>query len=218
LKIHSAEFVRSAAGVSDFPRDRVPQIAFIGRSKDGKSSLINALVKRNVARTSAAAGKTRHVNIYRLSLEAPGLEHLYLTDLPGYGYARGGADSAHGFERLTTAYFGCPPWHAAPIRGRPLGPTAAVLVVDARHPGLDSDRHAWAWLSTQDRPAAVVASKMDKLRRVEREGAVREWQEALNVPILPVSAVTGEGLKELWKLISKLVESSRPTREPSATA
>ena len=89
MKILSAEFVRSAASAPDFPRDPVPQIAFVGRSNVGKSSLINALAGSRVARTSAAAGKTRHVNIYRVALEAQGLGQLYLVDLPGYGYARG---------------------------------------------------------------------------------------------------------------------------------
>jgi GTP-binding protein len=186
----------------------VPQVAFVGRSNVGKSSLINALTKRRVARTSAAAGKTRHVNIYRLSLSLPGAERLYLVDLPGYGYARGGAESARTFEALTTAYFGCPSWQAAP-HGAPLGPSAALQVVDARHPGLEADKFAWEWLAAQDPPAAVVAAKIDKLTRAERTRSVREWQEALGTPVLPVSAVTGEGLNELWTLISRLLESSK---------
>jgi GTP-binding protein len=162
LKIQSAEFVRSGAGIADFPRDPVPQVAFVGRSNVGKSSLINALVGRRIARTSAAAGKTRHVNIYRLTVSDPGLDRLlYLVDLPGYGYARGGQSSVKEFEALTGAYFTCPPWYAAPARGVPLGPTAALHIVDARHPGLEADIFAWRWLSAQRRPAAVVASKFD---------------------------------------------------------
>jgi GTP-binding protein len=224
LKVLSAEFVRSAAGAPDFPRDPVPQVAFVGRSNVGKSSLINGLVKRTIARTSAAAGKTRHVNIYRLSLEARALPRLFLVDLPGYGYARGGTSSAQGFEALTTAYFACPPVARAAVaigpassRGGPYGPSAALLVVDSRHPGLEADRKAWEWLEALGRPAAVVASKVDKLTRAERERSAREWQAALKVPVLPVSVVTGEGLKELWTVISRLLESSRQTTPaPSA--
>jgi len=100
LKILSAEFVTSAAagGRADgIPRDGRPQIALAGRSNVGKSTLINALCKKKIARTSAAPGKTRLANVYRVSLEGgggPGRWELYLVDLPGYGYARGGAESA----------------------------------------------------------------------------------------------------------------------------
>jgi GTP-binding protein len=209
LKILAAEFVRSAAGPPDFPRDPVPQVAFVGRSNVGKSSLINALAKQRIARTSAAAGKTRHVNLYRLSLEGPGFDRIYLVDLPGYGYARGGAASAEGFEALTTAYFGCPSLHGTRERGVPLGPTAVVHVVDARHPGLDADRSASAWLLRQSRPVATVAAKIDKLTRAERTRSLQAWHDTLHVPVLPVSAVTGEGLKELWQRISGLLKTSR---------
>jgi GTP-binding protein len=209
LKVHSAEFVRSAVRAPDFPRDPVPQVAFVGRSNVGKSSLINALAGRTIARTSAAAGKTRHVNVYRLSLDAPGPGHLYLVDLPGYGYARGGEASAREFDALTGAYFACPPHDRASAKGVPLGPSVALLVVDARHPGLDADRHAWSWLARIGRPAAVVAAKIDKLSQAQRRQSAQEWQTVLKVPVLPVSAVTGEGLNELWKAISRLLQSSR---------
>jgi len=205
LKIHEAEFIRSAASATDFPRDPVPQVAFVGRSNVGKSSLINALVRRRVARTSAAAGKTRHVNIYRVRADSPALPMLYLVDLPGYGYARGGAASAEQFEALTAAYFACPPWHAPGARGVPLGPGGAIHVVDARHPGLEADQSAWRWLSSRV-PARVVATKIDKLTRTERTRSVAAWHDTLHVPILPVSVVTGEGLNELWTAISRLLE------------
>lgn len=217
MKIQSAEFIRSAASAADFPRDPVPQVAFVGRSNVGKSSLINALVKQRIARTSAAAGKTRHVNIYRLSIDTPGLERLYLADLPGYGYARGGESSAMEFESLTAAYFGCPSVYDTEQRGVPLGPSMVVHVVDARHPGLEADRRAADWLLRLELPVAAVAAKIDKLSRAERVHSVRAWQDTLHVPVLPVSAVTGEGLKELWQTINGLLKSSRQkTHEPSA--
>src|ERR1043166_7581067 len=94
----SAEFVVSAAGAGDFPRDRLPEVALLGRSNVGKSSLINALVGRSIARTSAAPGKTRLANFYRV--HRGGSPPLYLVDLPGYGYARGGDEAAREFKRL----------------------------------------------------------------------------------------------------------------------
>jgi len=92
-----AEFVTSAAGAGDFPRDRLPEIAMVGRSNVGKSSLINALVRRPLARTSAAPGKTRLANFYRVQRGSS--PPLYLVDLPGYGYARGGDASAQEFNK-----------------------------------------------------------------------------------------------------------------------
>ena len=204
MKVLGVEFVRSAAGASDLPRDPLPQVALVGRSNVGKSTLINALARRKVARTSAAPGKTRVLNLYLVRVEDRSMDRLYLVDLPGYGYARGG-DAARGiFDALAAEYFGRPPADDAP-HGTPSGPTAVLLLVDARHPGLDADRAALAWLRRQGRPVVAVATKVDKLSRAERARATRGWQAALNVPILPVSAATGEGLEELWKTISRLL-------------
>jgi GTP-binding protein len=195
-----AVFVRSAASASDLPRDGLSEIAFVGRSNVGKSSLINALARQRVARTSAAPGKTRLANIYRVTRGqgAP----LYLVDLPGYGYARGGRDAAMEFETLTAAYFG---QDRRDRRARAAVPAdrSALLLVDARHPGLDSDRAAWQWLTASVANCAVAATKIDKLARGERIRALRKLESVCETSVLPVSAVTGEGLDELWTLIDK---------------
>ncbi len=206
MKVLAVDFLRSAASADDFPRDGLPQLAVVGRSNVGKSTLINALVKRIVARTSAAPGKTRHVNLFRVTLAAgAGLDRFFLADLPGYGYARGGRAAQLEFEALTRDYFACPAAERDAPRGIPLGPTAVIQLVDARHPGLDTDLGAHAWLMAQDRPVAVVATKIDKLTRAERVRAKQIWNNSLNTPVLPVSAASGEGLEDLWTLIVKLL-------------
>jgi GTP-binding protein len=223
VKVVAADLLRSAAHPADLPRDPLPQIALVGRSNVGKSSLINALVCRAVARTSAAPGKTRLINLYVIRL-APGapLDRFYLVDLPGYGYARGGAPSQSAFETLTREYFACPPARRdrpdgagrapskaaeprAAIHGEPLGPTGVLQLVDIRHPGLAQDIAAHDWLATQDRPCAVIATKSDKLSRAERSRALQTWKNSLNAPVLAVSAATGEGMEDLWTLIVRLL-------------
>jgi GTP-binding protein len=123
---------------------------------------------------------------------------FYLVDLPGYGYARGGAGSAREFDELTRSYFG-----RGPV-------AAAVLLVDSRHPGLDTDVEAWQWMRQAVDRCAVAATKIDKLARGERIRALRDCESVLETSVLPVSAVTGEGLDELWKLIERLPSNRQP--------
>ena len=204
-----AEFVTSAAGAGDFPRDRLPEIALVGRSNVGKSSLINALVRRPLARTSAAPGKTRLANFYRVQRGSS--PPLYLVDLPGYGYARGGDGSAKEFNRLAEAYFAraandgaADLGRAGLVRPAEQKPIGVLLLVDSRHPGLESDLDAWSWLASQPCPRGVVGTKVDKLTRAERTRHARELESMFQLPVPLVSATDGEGLDELWKLIVKL--------------
>jgi GTP-binding protein len=186
----AAEFITSATSAKDFPRERLPEIAFVGRSNVGKSSLINALARRTIARTSASPGKTRLVNVYRVQRGTTG--PCYLVDLPGYGYAGGGDAAAAEFHALTEAYFGRP------------GNRAVLLLVDSRHPGLASDMETWEWIRSQPCARGVVAMKVDKLTRADRARHVREFETLFDLPVALVSASTGEGLDELWKMIASL--------------
>ena len=190
----SAEFVTSAAGADDFPKERLAEVALVGRSNVGKSSLLNALMRQSLARTSAAPGKTRLANFYRVKRGAA--PALFLVDLPGYGYARGGDASAREFNRLAEAYFAR------------TGPRGVILLLDSRHPGLESDMDAWRWLQMQQWPHAVVGTKVDKLTRAERARHGRELNTLFDIPVPLISAHTGEGLDELWKMIASLPKAT----------
>ncbi|HEY8535914.1 MAG TPA: GTPase, partial [Vicinamibacterales bacterium] len=133
MRIRTASFVTSAVGPDGLPADGLPELALVGRSNVGKSTLINALARARLARTSATPGKTRLVNVYRLEPDAG--SPFYLVDLPGYGYARGARDGA--FEAITTGYFDDRTAPATAGRRRPAA-FAALLLADSRHPGLDS--------------------------------------------------------------------------------
>ena len=197
MKVVEARFVTSAVSAEGIPKDGIPHIALVGRSNVGKSTLLNALAKREVARTSAAPGKTRLANLYRLQVEGgpggPGKWGLYLADLPGFGYARGGAASVAELAQIARAYFDSD--HAI----------AGVLhLVDSRHPGLDADLDAARWLQSLDVERASIATKIDKLSRSERVKNLRELERQLGMAALPISAASGEGLDDLWTLIARL--------------
>jgi GTP-binding protein len=197
LKVLEARFVTSAVNADGIPKDGVPHIALVGRSNVGKSTLLNSLAKREVARTSAAPGKTRLANLYRLLVDGgfggPGKWSLYLADLPGFGYARGGAASVAELAQIAAAYFESD--HAI----------AGVLhLVDSRHPGLDADLDAARWLQSLNVERASIATKVDKLSRSERVKNLRELERQLGMAALPISAANGEGLDDLWTLIARL--------------
>jgi GTP-binding protein len=247
LKVLNADFVTSAATADGVPRDDLPRIAMAGRSNVGKSSLINALCRSKIARTSAAPGKTRLVNFYRVLVEGgpggPGRWGLYLVDLPGFGYTRGGSESAAELAHVAESYFisgrrlrperGAKPPSAeergakppsAEERGakppsaeesRPRGrqapvsdPRSALLLVDSRHPGLSADLEAGAWLNELGVTYGLVATKIDKLSRVERARNLKTLETTFGMPALPVSAESGEGMDELWRTIARLTRTA----------
>lgn len=226
MHVVEAEFITSAADARGVPYD-APHLAMVGRSNVGKSTLINALLRQRLARTSAAAGKTRLLNFYRVTFDrfAP-VSRLYLVDLPGYGYARGGEEAQESFRVLLDGYF-----------GGASRPAAVLQLVDARHPGLPQDVAAWDWIRTLtthaartddtgtalDTPlsAAVVATKIDKLSRAELRRALDKWTRQLNAPVLPVSAATGDGMTDLWTLIVSLLrpqQAAKPGPNPPPTS
>jgi GTP-binding protein len=183
----------SAASAADFPQTGLPEIAMAGRSNVGKSSLINALVKQKVARTSAAPGKTRLANFYLIEPGGPRPKPLYLVDLPGYGYARGGADSVEEFEALTQQYF-----DASQSRRHLAG---VLQLIDARHPDLPQDTAAFEWLLRTQLPIAIVATKVDKLNRSDRARTLNTLEKRHGALVLPESALEHTGLDAIWHVI-----------------
>jgi GTP-binding protein len=185
-----ATFVTSAASAAQFLRTGLPEIAMVGRSNVGKSTLINTLVKQKIARTSAAPGKTRLVNYYLID------NAFYLVDLPGYGYARGGRESVEAFEQLTQTYFDPSTREERRIGG-------VLQLVDSRHPELPQDTAGYNWLLAVQAPVAIVATKIDKLNRSEQASTLRLLKQRYDSPVLPVSALKGDGLDEVWKIIRR---------------
>ena len=205
MKILSAELVTSAStgGPREGAlRDDAPQFAMCGRSNVGKSSLINALIRQTLTRTSAAAGKTRLANIYRITAAGQAGRDpwsIYLVDLPGYGYARGGHESREELAVVVDAYLRAGP------NTRP-GLAGIFLLIDSRHPGIRSDVDAYHHLGGIATPY-LIATKVDKLSRSERQRNLREIERTFGQPPLAVSATSGEGLDQIWRLISDSVRA-----------
>lgn len=203
----SAQFVTSAVFPGDFPTDGRPEIALVGRSNVGKSSLINALVRQDVARTSSTPGKTRQVNVYRVS-PAGGLP-FYLMDLPGYGHTGGGEKAREEFSSLTSLYFenriggqGRGRVQASPVARPSL--CGVVLAIDARHPDMSSDVDACRWLLSMGFPFMLVATKVDKLSQAEKARLSKTCRQVFGYEPLAVSALKGDGLTELWQQLRGL--------------
>ena len=189
VNLNQAEFIRSAVKASDFPRDRLPQTVFAGRSNVGKSSVINRLLNRkNFARVGSAPGKTTHINYFLID------KQLYLVDLPGYGYAQVSKQERDRWGRLIESWF-------ADTELMTLG----VLIVDARHKPTADDRTMSDFFLGTGKPFVVVANKLDKLKKSEIEGNLDRIRTVLElqdrVPVIPFSAEKGEGRQALLDLI-----------------
>jgi GTP-binding protein len=198
LKPQTVTFSGSASSPAQFPRDGLPEVAFLGRSNVGKSSLLNALAGvKGLARVSSDPGRTRLVNFFRAqgALRPGGGKRadLYLVDLPGYGYAKAPREVRSGWERLVTSY----------LEGRDVL-RLCVFIVDARHEPTEGDELLRAYLEHHGCPYVVAANKVDKLGRGEARRRERELQAGLAagaLRLVPVSATRGSGIDELWSIV-----------------
>lgn len=195
MKIISAEFATSAAGLEQCPAGSRPEVALAGRSNVGKSSLLNALVNRKkLARTSNTPGRTQLINFFLINGD------FYLVDLPGYGFAKVPARVKAGWGKMIEGYLA----GREQLRG-------VVLLVDIRHAPTADDRQMYAWLKHYHIPAAVAATKADKLSRgralqnlaVVRKTLALERED----PLVLFSALTGQGKDELWSVIEKWLDN-----------
>ena len=184
-----AEFVVSSGKPDTFPSDRLPEIAFLGRSNVGKSSLINALTgQRKLAFTSNTPGRTQTINFYRID------GAFYFVDLPGYGYARVPAHFAAQWKILIDEY----------LQKRETL-KLSCLVLDARRGWMEKDLDLKRWLEHHGKPYVVVATKVDKLNQSEQEHGLRAIRKE-GVEPLPFSALTGRGVREIWQAIATILQ------------
>ena len=194
MNFQNVEFLISAASPKDFPANRLPEIAFAGKSNVGKSSVINRLLQRkNFARVGDKPGKTIHVNYFTLDRKC------YLVDLPGYGFAKVSQSEKERWGKLMEDYF-----DANRI-------TLGILIVDYRHPPTNNDITMARWFLDSGCPFAVVANKMDKLKKSELEPNLKLIRQDLELPdicpVIPFSAEKGDGRDALVKLILDTVEN-----------
>ncbi len=200
MRILTAEFIRSCAGPEQFLKNDLPEVAFIGRSNVGKSSLINSLLQRKgLAKVSRTPGKTRLVNLFRITSDDPGLARFVVVDLPGYGYAKVSKALRAQWAPLVEQYLG----GSEQLR-------VVVLLVESRVVS-EQDRETIAWLLSIGRLPILVATKVDKLKMSERVGALRRLQEGLESvdgdSIIPYSSVTGEGRERLWAALKERIRT-----------
>jgi GTP-binding protein len=201
VKVHSAEFLTTATRREEWPAERRPELAFVGRSNVGKSSMLNALAGRSgLARVSNSPGRTRALQFFDLAVKpspAARTLHLRFCDLPGYGHARVSKAELDRWARMIEQY----------LRGRQ-ELRAVVLIVDGRHPPAAADAEALAFLSGLGKPVVVAATKIDKLAKSHRFGAVRAAERGLSLPagsVVPFSAVERTGSDALWARLLAMV-------------
>ena len=194
MEVKKVEFAGSLYLPGDPVPDQLPQVAFSGRSNVGKSSLINVLLRRTrkkLARISATPGKTQSINFYRVN------DHFFLVDLPGFGFARVPPRMRESWKILVEDYL----QGERMVRG-------VVHLVDARHDPTATDRQMVAFLASAELPTLVALTKMDKLKKMQRERAVATAINHLGLDedqLLPFSSKTGEGREELLAALEDLV-------------
>ena len=190
MKVSSAEFVKSAFNRSHWLIDRRPEIAFLGRSNVGKSSLINSLLgRRGLARTSNTPGRTQSINFFLIN------DEFYFADLPGYGYAKVSKTMRADWGKMAEEYLA--------VREELV---LCIQLVDARHEPTKLDQQLNEWLVHHQKPHIVVATKSDKLSRTELQKSLKVIRQTFaDSDVLAYSSQTAAGRDELWSRILEAV-------------
>jgi len=195
MKITSAEFIKSAFNESHWTTDGLPEIAFLGRSNVGKSSLINSLLQRKgLARTSNTPGRTQSINFFLIN------EQFYFVDLPGYGYAKVSKTMRADWGKMAEEYL---------AERRELA--LCVQLIDSRHNPTELDKQLYEWLVYHEKNHITVATKTDKLSSNKLNKSLREIEAVLQPEsgIIAYSAQTGKGRDALWQEIGKALKSEK---------
>jgi len=188
---YTTQFLLSAMAPGQFPSVPLPEIAFLGRSNVGKSSLLNALVGEKAAKVSSTPGRTRAINFFLL-LDERDRPQMRFADLPGYGYAKISKSISAEWPKFIEPYLA----DRDTLR-------LCVCLVDSNVPPQPRDKQLLDWLRHAGRPFAVVATKIDRLSGNERTRNLSLLRKGLELDeVVPVSAKTNAGMKELWARIA----------------
>lgn len=193
MKITSAEFVKSAFNETHWVTDGMPEVAFLGRSNVGKSSLLNMLLqRRSLARTSNTPGRTQAINFFKVN------DRLYFVDLPGYGFAKVSKATRESWGSMAEDYL---------LRREEL--KLSIQLIDVRHEPTALDRQLNEWLVFHEKPHIVVATKSDKLGRGALQKQIKETKKIFSSSkVMTVSSQAGAGKDELWAEIENYVKKN----------
>ena len=193
MKVAKAEFLKSAFKEADWPRDAKPEIAFLGRSNVGKSSVINSLLSvRSLARTSSTPGRTQSLNFFDIN------DKFRFVDFPGFGYARVPKEIKSGWGEMATTFL---------AKRRQL--VLSIQLVDSRHEPTKQDLQLHEWLEKSGKPRLIVATKSDKLSNNELRRNLEHIARVLDDDsVMAYSAKSGRGREELWRAITNAIESA----------
>jgi len=190
--VKKVKFIKSAVSPKDYPPPHYPEIAIVGRSNVGKSSLINAIFRRNIAKVSSSPGKTRLINFFLLN------DSIYFVDLPGYGYASVSKAERQKWKKMIETYF----------QTRE-NLSLVIMLVDSRHQPTKLDIMMKDWLESLEIPYVVAATKADKLNQSEKSRAIKKIRETLDLPkdfpVFLTSSKEKTGIKELMGYVLDLI-------------